>query len=88
MERHQKYRLSCKVRYGIRVRLSKTNLGTLCEKIRKTIKGPVLKAFRHFIYIVFGVVFSRTTSPYLSPAYKVMVSLPSTLYRHYIVKLK
>ena len=34
--------------YGT-VRLSKTNLETFCEKIRKNIKGPVLKALRHLI---------------------------------------
>ena len=29
------------------VRLSKTKMGTFCKKIRKKIKGPVLKALRH-----------------------------------------
>ena len=32
--------------------MSKTNWGTFCEKIRKKIKGPVLKALRHAIKLV------------------------------------
>ena len=34
------------------VRLGKTKWGTLPEKMRKQIKGPVLKAFRHTIKLV------------------------------------
>ena len=34
------------------VRLGKTKWGTLPEKIRKKIKGPVLKAFRHGIKLI------------------------------------
>ena len=34
------------------VHLSKTKLGTFCEKIRKNIKGPALKTLRHGIELI------------------------------------
>ena len=37
---------------------------------------------------VFEAAQIAATSPYLSPPYKVLVSIPATLYRHYIVKPK
>ena len=48
------FRIFCacvqQVRYELR--LGKTKLGTLCAKIRKQIKGPVLKAFRYGMKLI------------------------------------
>ena len=48
------------------VRLSKTKWGTLCQKIRKKLKGPVLNEKLLKKSFFFDVAFYRTTSPYLN----------------------
>ena len=44
------------------VRLSKTNWGTLGQKMRKKLKGPDLKALRHNIKLIAIEVYCVTKS--------------------------